>query len=83
MTLPPVGQGQRRDSLLAKVPVPRKRDARCSRPDASVRTGRVTQPPHIAGPLCVIPHEPKPLIKLYLILQMCVPFTSFFELQYF
>ena len=32
-----------RDSFLAKVPAPSTRGARCSR--------RVTQPPHIAGPL--------------------------------
>ena len=42
---PPVGgsRGARRDSFLAKVPAPSTRGARCLR--------RVTQPPHIAGPL--------------------------------
>ena len=40
---PPVGQGQRREIFLAKVPVPHMRNARCLR--------RVTQPHFIAGPL--------------------------------
>ena len=37
----------------AKVPARQLAGARMLRPDASVRTGRVTQPPHIAGPLAL------------------------------
>ena len=47
MTLPPVGHGQRRDSFSAKVP------GHKSVLPPTLRSGqdRVTQPPHIAGPL--------------------------------
>jgi hypothetical protein len=61
-----LGQGLLRDSFLAKVPAPSTRGARCSPPTlltlrsgSSIRSGqdRVTQPPHIAGPLALIQHE--------------------------
>jgi hypothetical protein len=45
-----IGQGQRRDSFLAKVSARQLAGARC--------LCRVTQPPYIAGPLCIIHVHP-------------------------
>ena len=46
----------------AKVPARQLAGARCLRPDASVRTGRVTQPPRIAGLLALIPDNLRDMV---------------------